>query len=290
MKIKAYPKINLCLDIVNKRKDGYHELNSIFCLCDIFKMNTYLYDTLEITVSDEPGIKIRIPDSDLSCGQDNLIWKAARAVTEKYSIKKGVDMLLEKRIPAGAGLGGGSSDAAAVLVALNSLFALELCDEELIELGAALGADVPFFIKGGTAQVTGIGEKIQPLRDMPECALMIVKPDLSVSTAEAYLAVDKAKTYFHPDTDVVAEAINACDYEKICLNAGNSFEKVISEKYPELLKIKEALEKTDADCAVMTGSGSAFFALFKDIKASKAAAERLRNEKDISDLIGGIYV
>ena len=271
MRIKARAKINLSLDIVDKREDGYHELDTIFSeieLCD--------YIIIEKTAS--KNIVVECSDKTLSCGEDNLAYKAARLLTDEFHIEGGLSIYIEKNIPMGAGLGGGSSDAAAVLKALNSMFLLKLSDDELRKRAVLLGADVPFFIAGGTVRAKGIGEIIEPLDDIKLPPMIVIKPDISVPTAFAYKSFDSYSSKFHPDIESLVNALKANDIYKIFKYAGNSFEGPVFEKYTKIPKIKKRLLILGAGVCVMTGSGSALFALFENRQKALTAYELLKKE------------
>ncbi len=279
MRIKARAKINLSLDIVDKRDDGYHELDTIFCeigLCD--------YITIEKTAS--KNIALKCSDDTLSCGEDNLAHKAAKLLMDEFSLEGGLSIYIEKNIPMGAGLGGGSSDAAAVLKAINSIYSLGLSDEELKKRAVTLGADVPFFISGGISRAKGIGDVIEPLDNLKLPSMIVVKPEVSVPTAFAYKAYDLYDNKFHPDIEGLIRALYANDINKIFEFVGNSFEGPVFEKYTQIQMVKESLLGLGADACVMTGSGSALFALFENNKKALAAYELMQKEnKDIKSFL-----
>ncbi len=270
MRIKAHAKINLALDVVKKRADGYHELKTVF-------YETALYDELIFEKSDITGIRLETSDKELSCGQDNLIYKAARLVFDEYKLPGGIDIYLDKRIPTGAGLGGGSSDAAATLKALNEIYELNIEDSKLKALAAGLGADVPFFISGGAAYATGIGEELTHIDVFKPLCIVLAKPGTGVSTAQAYKAVDAQDEPDHPDAGALFKALKSGNYEEICKNTGNTFEKPIFGIHPFIEELKKAFLKAGADAAAMTGSGSAVFGLFEKEEDSIRAAELLRS-------------
>lgn len=279
MRIKARAKINLSLDIVDKRDDGYHELDTIFCeigLCD--------YITVEKTAS--KNIALKCSDETLSCGEDNLAYKAAKLLMDEFSQEGGLSIYIEKNIPMGAGLGGGSSDAAAVLKALNSIYSLKLSDEELRKRAVTLGADVPFFISGGMARAKGIGDVIEPLDDLRLPPMIVVKPNVSVPTAFAYKAFDSYGSKSHPDIEKLISALYANDIDKIFNFVGNSFEGPVFEKYTQIPMVKDRMLSLGAGACVMTGSGSALFALFENNKKALAAYELMQKEnKDIKSFL-----
>ena len=283
MKVKAHAKINLGLDIVSKREDGYHELNTLFC-------ELKLHDEIEVDITEKAGITLTCSDSSLSCEEDNLAYRAADILLERYMPDGGVKIHINKNIPMGAGLGGGSSDAAAVLKAVNSLFGLNIDNDELRKIGAKLGADVPFFIEGKMAHAKGIGEKLSHFDGCELPPMLIIKPNISIPTGWAYKTVDECRDVFHPDIDKLIEAVNSGDYIGICRYAGNTFENAILEQFPVIEKIKSRSKELGAGTCVMTGSGSALFAIFKDDKSVLNAMEILKAENSTLKLypeIGG---
>ena len=256
MKIKANAKVNLSLDVAGKREDGYHELDMIF-------LEVPLYDTVEIEVMNEPGIRLSCSDPSLE-NPDNIACKAARSLMEKYGLagKRGVGIRIEKKIPMQAGLGGGSADAAAVLKGMNELFGLNASPEELRGIGVKLGADVPFFIEGGCARAKGIGEILTPLTGLPEMNILIVKPKESISTAYAYGNLKYGAEAYHPDIEALQDALLEKDVRKAASLLGNSLEAAVTDRYPVIPVLKKELMDLGAYGAVMTGSGSAVFGLF----------------------------
>ncbi len=271
MEIKAHAKINLSLDIVGKRSDGYHELDTLF-----YELS--LHDLLIVEKQEKEGIFLNCSDETLSCSQDNLIYKAVKLLQEKYQIKKGVRIYLEKNIPMGAGLGGGSSDAAAALKAVNELFNLNIPRENLKEFGAKLGADVPFFIEGGMARAQGIGEQLTPLKKKKLWPMIVIKPEVSVPTVWAYKEADKVENPLHPDIKTLLKSLEEENYSQVCESLGNSFEKAVCSQYPQIEEVKKELLFYGADVSVMTGSGAAVFALFDNAERAEKAADQLEKK------------
>ena len=276
IKVNADAKINLGLDVMDRREDGYHNVRLI--------MQTLDYgDT--ITLEKRPGhdITLECDHPEIPSGDDNLALKAARQFEKEYNSRfsdefKGWDfgmhIRLRKRIPVSAGLGGGSADAAAVIKGMNALFETGLSKEALMNIGAAVGSDVPFCILGRTALAEGRGEKLTPVPDFPHCYVLVVKPDISISTAEAYDSIDGIEDLFHPDIDALESSImKKEDPDKIVMHMGNSFEKPMSEKYPVIGEIKEVLDRNGALKAMMSGSGPSVFGIFND-------EDKLRNAKE----------
>ena len=266
-RIKAYAKINLGLDVLRRRPDGYHEVKMIMQTVD-------LYDDLEFTKLAEDEIRIFTDKEELPADQGNLIWRAAARMKELYQISEGVSVKLTKRIPIAAGMAGGSADAAAVLVGLNELYGARLSMSELCALGASIGADVPFALMGGTCRVQGLGDVLKPLPPLPECWFTVVMPDYGVSTPEAFAAYDRVGSSVHPDCAAQEAAIRAGDLDGVCAAAGNALEECSGAKDNEA--IKNALRENGAVAALMTGSGAAVFGVFRTEGEALAAAAALR--------------
>jgi len=251
--VKAPAKINLTLDVLHKRPDGYHEVEMIMTTVD-------LSDRIGLENREDGVIQIISADRYVPDDHRNLAYQAAKLLKDTYSIPKGVTILLEKKIPVAAGLAGGSSDAAATLKGLNQLWNLQLTVDQLAEHGAKIGSDVSFCVYGGTALATGRGEKIQALPSPPNCWIILAKPSLGVSTADVYggLRVD---TIIHPNTRNMIRAIQEKDYELMCSSMGNALESVTLKLYPEVLMLKEQMIKFGADAVLMSGSGPTVFGL-----------------------------
>jgi len=264
--VNAYAKLNLSLDIVGKRADGYH-------LMDMVMQSVSLYDTLHIARA-EKAIAFSCSEQALPQGSDNLAVCAANAFFKAAGISGGASIRLTKRIPSGAGMAGGSADAAAVLTGLNALYETALSQKELCEIGLALGADVPFCLAGGTARVTGIGEVISPLSNLSACFFAAVKPDFSISTKEAFARFDRGETIRRPDTLRVCRAAEEHDLSSLGAQLCNVFEQ--TESVPVLHEVKKALLSCGALGAVMTGSGSVIYGLFADQASARKAAAAIR--------------
>ena len=266
VRAEACAKINLSLDIVGKRNDGYHFM-------DMVMQSVNLCDTLELKQL-KAGIDFFCSDQSLPKGKDNLAVRAASAFFEAAGISGGVSIRLKKRIPSGAGMAGGSADAAAVLAGLNALYNTPLPHEALCELGLKLGADVPFCLIGGTARVTGIGEKIEPLPALDSCFFAALKPDFSIYTKEAFSKFDQAKAVQHPDTVCVCRAVKESNLVLLGASMYNVFEQTVE---PALLhKIKRAFLTHGACGAAMTGSGSVIYGIFEDRQTAMAATAAVR--------------
>lgn len=274
MKIKAYAKINIALDVVGKREDGYHLLRMIMQTVD-------LYDVIEITKSD-CNIKIKCNKPYVPTDERNLAYKAAKLFRETYDIKDGVLIELTKNIPVSAGMAGGSTDAAGVLKLMNRLFNVNASDEELRRLGLKLGADVPYCISGGTALCEGIGEKITQLKPFKDKILVIVKPPFGVSTKDVYKAFDLSKIVFHPRTDDIIKAMENDDIDFVANNMKNLLENVTLRKHRVILNIKEAMKSYGSLGTMMSGSGPTVFAFFNDmLKAQECYDEMKKKYKDV---------
>jgi 4-diphosphocytidyl-2-C-methyl-D-erythritol kinase len=258
IKVKAYAKINLSLDVLNRRDDGYHDIKTIMQQVDLF-------DTIIIRDS-EKDIIIECDNLDVPLDSSNLAYKAWQVLKEKYDINRGTHIKIEKRIPVAAGLAGGSSDAAAVLKGLNQLWNLKLSDKELMDMGYKIGADVPFCIMGGTALAEGIGEKLTKLEGFSDKLVLLAKPDISVSTAYVYKNLNLKEITTHPDTDAIIKYIKDNKLELVAENMVNVLESVTIKEYPIIKRIKEEMLKFGAVGSLMSGSGPTVFGLFKNVE------------------------
>ena len=268
MIVKAHAKINLSLDIVGKRPDGYHEIKTVF-------HEIPLCDELAFSVIKQKEIVVESSDPALPLGEKNLAYQAAKLLFDEYHPDCGIRIFIDKKIPWGAGLGGGSSDAAATLKAINSIFGFRLSGELLRRYALRLGADVPFFVSGGTAFAKGIGERLVPLNELNSMPMVIAKPNCHVSTVSAYRAIDNEVSVFHPDVDGLVEGIRNNNFEDIYGNIGNSFEAPVFRFYPEIKELKEAFLREGAAASSMTGSGSAVFAFFENERVMHEAVSNM---------------
>ena len=283
IKKKAHAKINLTLKITGRREDGYHELDMIF-------LELELSDDIEIKKTPE-GIRLTCSDVSLPTDEGNLAYRAARLMMQEYGIGNGVDITIEKRIPAQAGLGGGSSNAACVLKCMNELFELNRSDEELEKLAVRLGADVPFFIKGGLARAKGIGEELEDLGVFPKWPILIVKPDISVSTPWAYRAFDEMKkTDAHVDPEAALMALRSGSIGKLAEVLGNDLEAPVIREFPVIGEIKKKMTDHGAAAAMMTGSGSAVFGLFDSMEKAAACAAAMEEVSFITKGVDRVQV
>lgn len=252
---KAYGKLNLSLDIVGKRSDGYH-------LVQMIMQTVNLYDILEFTKTKKSGIVLTTNRPDLPTDKNNLIYRAASLLMEKYSIQEGVRIHLEKHIPVAAGMAGGSADCAATLSGINTLFSLGLSMEELMAFGTGLGADVPYCLLGGTALSEGIGEILTPLPDVPPCKILLVKPDIDISTKWVYTTLNWESLTSHPDTDGMISSLQSKNLDGVSKKLLNVLETVTIPAYPIIQSIKETMLELGASNALMSGSGPTVFGLY----------------------------
>ena len=273
----AYAKINLALDITGKRPDGYHEIKSVM-------QELSLHDHVDLEINADPFVKLFVTGAGTEIPTDvtNAAVKAANLMRETFRIPEGVSIHITKRIPAAAGLGGGSADAAAVIRGMNALFGLGLDTGRMAELGAKIGADVPFCVPGGTALAEGIGEKLTALPAMPEFSVLLVKPSEGVSTKEAYEAFDTLPSVPHPDVDGAAALLrgkpekNAQWLKAFRNHCGNVLEAAAGEKLPVIPEIRTALEENGAEFCMMSGSGSCVYGLFTEETKAWEAAEKMK--------------
>lgn len=268
--LKAPAKINLTLDILRRRPDGYHDLRMVM-------QTVSLYDLVTVRAETGTGdIVVHAGSSELPDGPENLAWKAAGAFLNGTGAEcGGLEIWIEKRIPVRAGLAGGSADGAAVLKALRQLYAPGLSEERLEEIGAAVGSDVPFCIRGGTALAEGRGERLTTLPPLPECRIVLCKPDFGLSTPELFHRVRVEELPFHPDTEGMRCALAAGDLCHVAKLTANVFEFVLAEEKAEIVSIETALRETGALAAAMTGSGPTVFGIFNDAEKAALSAEAL---------------
>ena len=263
IKVKANAKINLGLDIVGTREDGYHLLKTVMqsvTLCDI------------ITLKKSDKITLSCSDDTIPCDEKNLAFKAAKLFFEETKINSGAEISIEKNIPSQAGLGGGSANAAGTIFALNKLYETDLSDEKLCEIGAKIGSDVPFCIVGGTMLCEGVGEKLTPIKSIPDMKILIAKGTGGISTIEAYKTYDKLDGIKHPDVDALINAIN--NGEKFSHLCGNVLE--LTAFLSSVDEIKETMIELGAENSMMTGSGSAVFGIFSDERLAEKCSENLK--------------
>ncbi|MBQ2047710.1 MAG: 4-(cytidine 5'-diphospho)-2-C-methyl-D-erythritol kinase [Schwartzia sp.] len=266
--VTANAKINLALDVLGKRKDGYHEVKLVM-------QSIGLADT--IWMEPKPcGIELEVDSPELPADESNLAYKAARLFLDEHSMQHGVSIAVKKKIPMGAGLAGGSADAAAVLLGMDKLFGTRMTQGDFMRMAAKLGSDVPFCVIGGTMLAEGRGECLTELPELPSCWVVLAKPDVSVSTAWAYNAFDDEKDVVHPDIDGLQQALKDGDMQKVLSNIGNVLEPIAVREYPVIGDYLAQMEKHGAQACRMTGSGSAVFGIFKSQVEAESAAAALR--------------
>ncbi len=264
---KAYAKVNLGLDVIRRREDGYHEVRMIM-------QTVGICDVLTFTRQERPGIVVTTDKEELPGDESNLIYKAARLVTETCSVREGIKIELQKRIPMAAGMAGGSTDAAAVFHGMNEMFGLGMDEDEMCALGVKIGADIPYCVRGGTALAEGIGEILTKLPDAPACVVLVAKPDIDVSTKYVYENLHAESLEYHPDIDGMRAAIEEGDLRGMAERMGNVLETVTVNAYPVIREIKEVMKKSGAWNALMSGSGPTVFGIFgEEEKARKAYNE-----------------
>ncbi len=279
IELKSLAKINLGLDVLGRRENGYHAVRMVM-------QSMYLHDEVKIEKKRREGIEIVSNLRFLPIGEGNIAYKAAHMLIEEFSLEGGVRITLNKHIPVAAGLAGGSSNAAAVLFGMNRLFRLGLSKEELMERGVKLGADVPYCIMRGTVLAEGIGEELKELPPMPKCTVLIAKPPISVSTKVVYEALDAKEISEHPDIDGVIEGLEEGSLKKVASAMGNVLEDVTIPMHPVIEEIKQEMKECGALNAMMSGSGPTVFGLFENRTAAREAQRRIREKS----LAGQVYV
>lgn len=271
MRLKALGKINLGLDVLGRRENGYHDVRMVM-------QTVYLYDQICIEKMKEPGIEIKTNLYYLPVNENNLVYKAAKLLMEEFGIEEGVKIDLEKHIPVAAGMAGGSSDAAAVLFGVNRMFDLGLSREGLMERGVAIGADVPYCVMRGTVLAEGIGEMLTPLPPMPRCAVLLAKPPVAVSTKLVYEKLDSREIVMHPNIDGIIDGLKSGSLSQVASHMGNVLEDVTVSEYPVIEKIKNAMKEEGAMNAMMSGSGPTVFGLFDDKRKARVAMQKIKKK------------
>ena len=269
IELKALGKINLGLDVLGRRENGYHDVRMVM-------QTLYLYDQITITKKETPGIELKTNLFYLPVDENNLAYRAAKLLMDEFDVKEGVSIYLDKHIPVAAGMAGGSSNAAAVLFGINRMFDLGLSQQELMDRGVTLGADVPYCIMRGTVLAEGIGEILTPLPALPKCYVLIAKPPISVSTKLVYEKLDSHEIEEHPDIDGILEGLEAQDIKKVAFCMGNVLEKVTVEEYPVIDDIKNVMKEEGALNAMMSGSGPTVFGIFDNKHLARKAADKIR--------------
>ena len=266
--LKAYAKINIGLDVTGKTDNGYHLLKTVMQQVD-------LYDVITIERV-EKGINFSCDSKDVPSDDTNLAVKAAKLMTETYGIKEGVNISLNKNIPVAAGMAGGSTDGAAVIIGMNKVFDLDLTMQEMIDTGVKIGADIPFCIQGGCAIAEGIGEKLRELDNRTEMYTLIAKPPINVSTVHVYKTL-KWQEVIHPDMDRVIKGIMAGSMDDIVAGMGNVLESVTCSEYDIINELKKSMLDLGASGSLMSGSGPTVFGLFKNKEEAMSAEKRLKD-------------
>lgn len=270
--LPVFAKINLSLRVLGKRADGYHDLDTVF-------QTISLHDTIKIAAIDEPQIVLSCDDRRLPLDQTNLVIRAAESLRIQFTTTRGARIRLEKRIPVQAGLGGGSADAAVTLLALAHLWELNPTKQDLMAIGSRLGADVPFFLFGGTARGTGIGDKVAPLRDRTEKFLMIIKPNANTETSDAYQALDERSLTTRNAKTILSSSQPTEHFDSGSFaSLENDFEQVVFDLEPEIARAKVALMRSGAEAAALAGSGSAVFGIFDSEDAQRRAIQAIELE------------
>jgi 4-diphosphocytidyl-2-C-methyl-D-erythritol kinase len=270
--LPAFAKINLTLRVLAKRADGYHDLDTVF-------QTVSLHDTIEMSLINQPHIILSCSDRSLSAGKDNLVIRAAAALQGGHAPNQGARIHLEKRIPVQAGLGGGSSDAAVTLLGLVRLWDLSLTKEYLMAIASQLGADVPFFLFGGTARGTGSGEKLEQLAEVGEKFLLIIKPNANVNTSDAYKTLDQRSLTTHNSKTILSSSVAKQVFDRTDFaSLTNDFEVVAFDLAPEIRRAKAALLKAGANAALLAGSGAAVFGVFDSEDAQRRAIQAIELE------------
>ncbi|MBW4828395.1 MAG: 4-(cytidine 5'-diphospho)-2-C-methyl-D-erythritol kinase [Clostridiaceae bacterium] len=273
--IEAYGKVNLALDVIRKRNDGYHDINTIMQQIDLKDI---------VTIKDrEKGIKIECDNPEVPVDSSNLVYAAWEKMKEKAKIDRGVHIIIEKNIPVASGLAGGSTDAAAVLKGLNKLWKLNLSTEDLMDIGVSIGADVPYCIMGGTALAEGIGEKLKILKSFSNKLILLANPGISVSTAYVYNSLRLDKIEKRPDMNMLVQAVENDDIYTLGENMGNVLEQVTVEEFNQIKTIKEDMIRYGALGSLMSGSGPTVFGLFDDEKKLIKCKEYIK--KKVSKII-----
>ena len=272
LELKALGKINLGLDVLGRRENGYHDVRMVM-------QTVYLYDRIIMKKSKTPGIRLETNLYYLPVNENNLAYQAAQMLMDEFHIEEGVSIQLDKHIPVAAGMAGGSSNAAAVLFGMNRMFSLGLSQKELMERGVKLGADVPYCIMRGTVLAEGIGEILTPLSPMPKCYVLIAKPAISVSTKMVYEKLDSHEIEDHPDIDGILAGLKAGDLKKVAGSMGNVLERVTVDAYPVIDQIKKMMIKEGALNAMMSGSGPTVFGIFEEKATARKAADAIRDAR-----------
>ena len=277
LELKSLAKINLGLDVLGRRENGYHDVRMIM-------QSVYLYDRVFLRKREETGVTLRTNLRYLPVDEKNIAWKAADLLMREFNLKGGLDIELEKHIPVAAGLAGGSSNAAAVLFGMNRMYRLGLNMEQLMKRGLLLGADVPYCIMRGTVLAEGIGEKLSRLPSPPACTVLLAKPPVNMSTKQVYEELDTESEWRHPDIDGIIRGLKRHELRQIADSMGNVLEQVTVRHYPVIEQIKQTMKEQGALNAMMSGSGPTVFGLFEE-KRKANMARRLIRERGLAHQI-----
>jgi 4-diphosphocytidyl-2-C-methyl-D-erythritol kinase len=276
--LKSRAKINLSIDVLGKRNDGYHIVEMIMQTID-------LYDYINMRDNDNNKINIKSNSESIPLNENNIVYKAAKIIKEKFNIDKGLDIYIQKNIPVAAGMAGGSSNAAAILVGLNEMWNLNINEQDLIDIGLRLGADVPFCITGGAALAQGIGEKLTKIKGLNESYILVCKPDVFVSTAEVYKNLDMKKVDKRPDNKFLLSCLEKQEINLLAKNMVNVLESVTSNNHQDINKIKDIMIKHGALGSIMSGSGPTVFGLFDEYEKAACARKNLKEQYDQTYLV-----
>jgi len=263
IELQAYGKVNLGLDVLRRRPDGYHEVKMIM-------QTVKLHDTLTFETVDEDVIVLSTNADELPVNEDNLVYKACRMLKQEYQITRGIRVFLQKELPVAAGMAGGSADAAAALIGMNKIFDLQIPKHKLMEYGVKLGADVPYCIMKGTALSEGIGEKLTALAPMPDCYILLAKPPIAVSTKMVYENLHANELEKHPDIDGMVMALEEQSLQGITERMENVLETVTEVRYPVIAEIKACMKECGAMNSLMSGSGPTVFGIFTEKESGES--------------------
>ena len=271
IQMKAFAKVNLGLDVIRRREDGYHEVKMIM-------QTLRLFDRVTLEKCDQDGITLETNLPFLPVNEQNIAYRAAKMLMDEFQIQGGLHIKIDKQIPVAAGMAGGSTDGAAVLYGLNKIYSLGLTKQQLMERGVRLGADVPYCIMRGTVLSEGIGEVLTPISPMPECFILVAKPPISVSTKHVYQNLKLDQIEKHPDIDGMIEALKEQNLEGIASRMENVLETVTGPEHPEIAQIKDQMMEAGALNAMMSGSGPTVFGIFNDKEQGLKAKEYVREK------------
>ncbi len=269
LKIKARAKVNLTLDVVGKRPNGYHDVRMVMQQID-------LYDEVDVEMTEDGTMGLTCSDEFVPTDHRNIAFKAAQLMREKYGLEKGFRIHIEKNIPVAAGLAGGSTDAAAVIRAVNELCGLNLTMSEMQAIGLQIGADVPFCLLENCALAEGLGEVLTPIRGFEHAWMILIKPNFGVSTKEVYKALKWDEVTSHPDTGTMIEALSVQNRHEILSNLRNVLEDVTIGMFPQVAEVKTFLTGYGAEGVMMSGSGPTVFGFYKSYERAKSAHKKIK--------------